>query len=127
MFLESAQNLMKQLMNMGITDYLDIILVACLIYRGMNLIRSTNTMRVVKVVAVILVVAWLTEIAHLYTISFLLGQIMQVGLIALVVLFQPELRRMMDQLGNMSLKRLLGEKETVEQMDLVIAETVRAC
>ena len=127
MFVESAQNLMKQLMSMGFTDYLDIILVACLIYRGMNLIRSTNTMRIVKVVVAMLVVAWLTEIAHLYTISFLLGQIMQVGLIALVVLFQPELRRMLDQIGNMSLKRLLGEKETVEQMDPVIAETVRAC
>ena len=127
MFVESAENLIKQLMNMRITDYLDIILVAYLIYRGMNLVRSTNTMRIVKVVAVILAVAWGTEITHLYTVSFLLGQIMQVGLIALVVLFQPELRRMLDQLGNMSLKRLLGEKEAVEQMDLVIAETVWAC
>ena len=127
MFVESIQNILKQLANMNLSDYIDIILVAYLIYRVMAMIRSTAAMRIAKVIAALLVVSWIAEVADLYTISFLLDQFLAVGLIALVVLFQPELRRMMDQLGNMNLKSLLGARETVDYMDAVISQTVQAC
>ena len=112
---------------MRLSDYIDIILVAFLIYWVMKMIRSTAAMRIAKVVSGLLVISWITEVADLYTISFLLDQFLAVGLIALVVLFQPELRRVMDQLGDMNLKILFGGKETVDQMDAVIAQTVQAC
>ena len=127
MFAESAQNLLKQIADMRFSDYLDIIIVAYLIYRGMNLIRSTSSVRIAKVVGVILVISWAVEVLELYTISFLLDQVIQVGMVALVVLFQPELRRMLDQLGNMNFKNLLGGRQEVAEMDTVISQTVQAC
>lgn len=127
MFAENVQNLLKQLAGMQLSDYLDIILVAYLIYRGMNLIRSTAAVRIAKVIGVILVISWAVEVWHLYTISFLLNQVIQVGMVALVVLFQPELRRMLDQLGNMNFLNLLGTKQEVAEMDTVISQTVQAC
>ena len=109
------------------SDYLDIIIVAYIVYRVMTMIRSTSAMRIAKVVVALLAFSWVTELMDLYTLSFLLDQFMAVGLIALVVLFQPELRRMMDHLGTMNLKTLLGPRETVAEMDKVISQTVLAC
>ena len=113
---------------MHLSDVLDILIVAYLIYRGLLLIRSTSTARIAKVIAAVLVVSWITEIARLKTLSFLLGQVLQIGLIALVVLFQPELRRMMEHIGTFNIKSLWGVGNgSVNEMDQVIAQTVQAC
>jgi len=125
--MEILQDFLKQLTNMRWSDYLDIVLVAYLIYRGMLLIRSTSTMRIAKALVVVLVVAWITELLKLHTLSFLINQIISIGLIAVVVLFQPELRRMLDHLGNLSLKKFLGTAEETGYMDTVITQTVQAC
>ena len=118
----------RQLANMHWSDYLDILIVAYLLYRLFPLIRSTSTMRVFKTVVAVLVVSWLTEILELHTINYILSQFIQVGLIALVVLFQPELRRMLDHLGSMKLRKLLGlEKQGDHEMAPVIRQTVLAC
>ena len=98
------QDLLQQVTNMRWSDYLDIIIVAYLLYRILPLIRTTGTMRVAKAVVAIVIVAWLTDVLELHTISFILDQFLQVGLIAVVILFQPELRRMQDHLGNMKLR-----------------------
>ena len=106
--MEGIQNLFQQLTKMRWSDYLDIILVAFIIYRLMPLIRTPSTMRIARSVLVVLVIAWLTDIMDLYTISFILNQILAVGVLAVVILFQPELRRMLDRLGNVRLRSILG-------------------
>ena len=127
-FAENLQNIAKQVADMHLSDVLDILIVAYLIYRGLLLIRSTSTARIAKVIAAVLVVSWITEIARLKTLSFLLGQVLQIGLIALVVLFQPELRRMMEHIGTFNIKSLWGVGNgSVNEMDQVIAQTVQAC
>lgn len=126
MFIEGVQDILKQLANMHWSDYVDIILVAYLIYRVITMIRSTAAARIAGVIVAALAISWITQELDFYTLNFLLNQMLTVGLIALVVLFQPELRRTLDQLGNMNLKSLLGGKETTNQMDAVIAQTVQA-
>ena len=116
-----------QIKGMGLTDYLDIILVAFLIYKLLPVFRSTGTSRIAWVVGVIIVVAWLTELLHLHTLSYLFSEVLTVGLLALVVLFQPELRRMIDHLANLKLKQFLGTAKPQQEMVPVIAQTVRAC
>ena len=125
--MESLQDVFRQLTNMVWTDYLDIILVAYLIYRILGMIRTTTTMRIAKAIMVILVMSFITDVMNLYTLNFLINQVMAIGLVTLVVLFQPELRRMLDHLGSTSLKDLLSRKEQVKEMDNVIAQTVMAC
>lgn len=117
----------QQIQGMGWSDYLDIILVAFLIYKLLPLFRSTGTVRIAWVVGVIIVVASITDLLELHTLSYLFSQVLAVGLLALVVLFQPELRRMIDHLSNMKLKNLLGSGEPQQEMVTVIAQTVHAC
>lgn len=125
--MEYLQSIWSQLSNMQITDILDIVIVAFLIYKIIPVFRSTGTVRIARVVIVVLVIAWLTDVAHLYTLNFVLNQFLSIGLIALVVLFQPELRRMLDHLSSVKLKRLLGTQKPEQEMVPVIAQTVLAC
>ena len=125
--MDKLQELIQQLTKMEWSDYLDIFVVAFIIYKALPLLRSTGAMRVARVVLAFFVITWLTDIMELYTLNFLLDQVLAVGLIAIVVLFQPELRRMVDHLSSVKLKRLLGMNQVTDQMDVVIAQTVQAC
>ncbi len=123
----TLETIWLQIQGMRWSDYLDIILVGYLIYKLLPLFRSTGTVRVAWVVGVILVVAWLTDALQLHTLSYLLSQVLAVGLLALVVLFQPELRRMIDHLSNVKLKHLWGGAKPQQEIESVIEQTVRAC
>ena len=123
----NIQDFFRQLTRMQWSDYLDIILVAYLLYLLLPMLRSTGTVRVAKVVGVLLIITWLTDVLDLYTLNFLLDQLLAVGLIAVVVLFQPELRRMIDHLGSVKLKNFLGMEKQNQELDTVITQTVAAC
>lgn len=121
------QDFLRQLTRMQWSDYLDIVIVAYLIYRLLPMLRSSGTMRVAKMVGVLLIITWLTDALDLYALNFILDQMLAVGLIAVVVLFQPELRRMMDHLGSVKLKNFLGVEKHGQEMESVISQTVSAC
>ena len=117
-----------ELTNMRWSDYVDIIIVAYLIYRALPLLRSAGSNKILRAVFVLFAVLWLTDILDIYTLNFLLGQVMSVGLIALVVLFQPELRRIMDHVGNVKFGKIFGvEKSKTQEYDSIITHTVMAC
>ena len=126
--MDHIQSLFQQLGRMQWSDYLDIVVVAFLIYKLLPLIRTPSTMRIARAVAAVVVLAWLTEVLHLYTVSFILNQFLAVGLLAFVILFQPELRRMLDHLGNVRLRNFFGiASKPVQEMDTVISQVVLAC
>ena len=123
--MEFIEKMLGQLSQMQLTDYLDILLVALLIYLILPLLKAPSTMRIARAIAAVLLLASLTEILQLYTLSFILNQFLGIGLIALVILFQPELRRMLDRLGSVKFRSFLGKP--AQEMDTVIAQTVMAC
>lgn len=125
--MNTLREFFQQWAGMQWTDYLDIVIVAFLLYKLFPLFRNTGTLRVALTVISIIVVAWLTDVLHLYTVSFILNQFVQIGLIALVVLFQPELRRMLDHLGHVKVKKLFASEKPGQEMAPVIAQTVLAC
>ena len=125
--MEAIQSFINQLAGMQWSDYLDILLVAFLIYLILPLVYTANTKRIFRAVIAVIVIAWGTEAAHLYTLSYILNQFLAVGLLAVVILFQPELRRMLDKLGSVKLRNLLGLTRPQQEMDGVIAQTVAAC
>ena len=127
-FMESIQSLLYQIQRMQWSDYLDIAVVAFLIYKILPLIKTPSTTRIAKAVVAVLIIAWLTDFLHLYTVGFIMNQFLAIGLLALVILFQPELRRMLDHLGSVKLTSIFGVNKPVQQeMDAVITQTVRAC
>ncbi len=125
--MEFLNNMLQQLARMQWSDYLDIIVVTFLIYKLLPLLKNPSTMRIARAVMAVVVLASLTEVMHLYTVSFILDQFLAIGLLALVILFQPELRRMMDRLGSVKFRNLLGTGKPVQEMETVIAQTVIAC
>ena len=127
--MDKLNALFQQLGRMQWSDYLDIILVAFLIYKLLPVIRTTGTVKIAGVIAAILILSWITgpEMLQLYTLNFIINQLLAVGIIAVVVLFQPELRRMIDHLSNMRLKKLFGIHKAQPEMDPVISQAVMAC
>ena len=125
--MEAIHSLMQQLTRMQWSDYLDIIVVAFLIYKLLPMIRTPSIMRIARTVLAIVIIAWVTDAMKLHTISFILNQFLAVGILAFVILFQPELRRMLDHLGNVKLRNFFGSSKPVQEMDAVIAQTVMAC
>ena len=125
--MENLTVIMQQIASIKLTDILDIVLVAFLIYMLTPLFRTTGTTRIAKVVVVVIVVSWLTDVFQLHTLNFILDQFLAIGLIALVVLFQPELRRMIDHLGSMKFKKIFGVAKPEQEMQPVIRNVINAC
>ena len=125
--MEAIQNFIQTVARMKMSDYLDIVVVAFLIYKLLPLVRTPNIMRIVRTVAAIVLVAWLTGELQLYTINWILNQFLAVGLLAFVILFQPELRRIVDHLGSVRLRNFFGVSKPVQEMDTVISQVVMAC
>ena len=120
-------DIFSQFTKMQLSDYVDIALVAFLIYKVLPLIRTPSTKRIAGAVAGVLIVVWVADVAELYTISWILNQFLSVGFLAIIILFQPELRRMLDRLGSVRLRSLLGTNKPVQEMDMIITQTVMAC
>ncbi|MBQ8237757.1 MAG: diadenylate cyclase CdaA [Oscillospiraceae bacterium] len=121
------QNIFQQITRVQINDIVDICLVTFLIYKILPLIRTQNTMRIAKAVVGVVLVALVTGAMKLHTMSFILNQFLTIGLLALVVLFQPELRRMLDHIGSVKLTSFLGSSKPRQELDPVISQTVMAC
>ncbi len=129
--MENVQSALQQffglLQGMQWSDYLDIAVVALLLFMLIPMIRNTGTARIAKIVVGVVILSWVTDLLNLHALSYILSQLLAVGLVAVVVLFQPELRRMIDHLSNMKINRLLGVEKSDQEMFPVISQTVRAC
>ena len=112
----------------GISDYIDIALVAYLIYRGMRLLRDTAAFRLAKGILVLFLAMAVANFFYLNTISWVFEQVMSFGLMGALIIFQPELRRMLEQLGKGSLtKILIGHEEEKGDVESMITAIVTAC
>ena len=133
-------DVMEVLMNLGIRfsslafslrpwDVLDILIIAYLVYRLLLLVRRTNSSRLIKGVGVLVVALWLSS-GRLLALNFLLNRVVDLGILALLILFQPEIRRGLEQVGSSKLPILQWfskpqvDRQTLEE---AISETVAAC
>lgn len=112
------------LLTIGVADFIDILIVAYLIYKAIWFVRRTNSYNLAKGLIVIIVVLGLSDIFRLTMINFLLRKTMELGLIALLILFQPELRKLLERVGRSfsSARRVASPV-----METAIAQTVQAC
>ena len=115
---------LNSIKTMSFTDLLDVLIVAYLIYRVIWFVRLTNSYNLAKGVVLILIALWLSYIFQLTMINFLLRRTVELGLIALLILFQPELRRLLERMG-----RGFSSKRNVSApvMEDAISQTVLAC
>ena len=90
-----------------VTDALDIILVSFILYNAIKLVRETRAEQLIKGLLILCVVWAAAFYLQLYMVSNILSYIFQFGVIAIIVLFQPEIRRALEQLG----RKGIGTKE----------------
>ncbi len=102
--IESFGDLMNAIwgvfISIGLNDIIDIIILSFIIFHAMKLIRETRAMQLVQGVILLVVFYLLATLFELQTIRFLLRIIFQWGVLAIVILFQPELRRIIEKIGR---------------------------
>ena len=86
--------------SVGLTDVLDILIVAYIIYKVIFWIKETRAWVLFKGILVIFVFAAIAALLKLHTIIFILSNTINVGIIALLIVFQPEMRKALEQLGK---------------------------
>ena len=127
---EFFSNLKSTFPTVGFWDILDILVVAVVIYYVINLIWNTSAKRIAWAIIVLLLAALVTEVLNLHTVNYLLDRVLQLGFVALVIVFQPELRRLLERVGSRSsVKGLIGLTNGPTQADSVeaIEQVVLAC
>lgn len=120
----SLSGAINYLLTIRISDFIDIIIVAYLIYKAIWFLRRTNSYNLAQGLLILLVVLWLSEVFRLTMINNLLRKAVELGLIALLILFQPELRRILERMGSSFHS---GKAASSTAMDMAIAQTVLAC
>lgn len=107
-----------------VTDLIDILVIAVIIYYAVLLVRETRAEQLIKGFAAILIIAQVSDWLNLYTVHWLISNIMTVGLILVVVIFQPELRRAFERLGRsqgwMRFLRPTEEETKLNQVDEIV-------
>ena len=120
-------NIGNALPTISLIDILDILLVALVIYYAINLIRTTSAYRIAKAIVILLALTLLTDLIKLHTMNYLLNRVLEIGVVALVIVFQPELRRALERLGGRSLREFVSKNENSDQVLVTIREVVAAC
>lgn len=125
-FVQYLTTLADSLRFITISDLLDIVILSYVVYKGINILQRTNAAKVAKALLLILVVMWLSYQFNLNTINFVLSKAVELGLLALVIIFQPEIRRFLERIGSNNVSRIFRNDAPVSELETAINETVEA-
>lgn len=112
--MNAFMDLLNNIRMFRLRDVFDILIVAYLIYKGIKLVRETMAAQLVKGIVILLVGTQISRWLQLNSINYILVNVMQVGLIALLIVFQPELRRTLEKMGRSK----LGNIFTISDYDV---------
>jgi len=107
----------------SVSDVVDILIITFLIYRILSFLRKTSASSVMKGLVLILVAAGIAVFFNMIVLSFLMRQVLSMGIVVLIVLFQPEIRKMFEQMGSTRINfifRKHGRYENVEEAILSV-------
>ena len=123
------ENIWRYLTLIRITDVLDISIMSFAIYKLLSLVRSTRAENILKGIVIFILALWLSSLLNLRGINYILSYVVEWGVLALFVVFQPELRRGLEQLGskNIRLLRFLTPEQRSTELEKAIDQTVVAC
>lgn len=109
-------------------DIIDILLVAFLFYKLMRFLRNTHAQKLFQGLVLLVGVLLLSDVMELNTINFILRTVMQVGILALVIIFQPEVRKILEQLSSQRLGNFFGlnRQQQNKSTDTAILQTIEA-
>lgn len=118
-------NLLGIIKNISIWNILDISVVAFIFYKGYQLIKETRAFQLFKGIIMIIILIPISDILHLNMVNWILNKTLAIGLMAVIIIFQPEIRRALEHLGNNTFKDV-HIFEDDEMMEGVINQIVTA-
>lgn len=107
-----------------ITDVIDIILVAIIIYTVIHWIKETRAWSLFRGLLVIALFSLLSYNLHFYTITWIIEKTFSVGVIAVIIIFQPELRKALEQIGAGGFSSVTGLLQVKNNEDGITAREV---
>ena len=125
----ALEGALRYLLTLRVSDYLDIALMAYGIYWLLKLVGTSKVESFGKVILLFLLALMLSDVMQLRGIYFILSHVLSLGALALIVLFQPEIRRLIDQLGSSRFRAFnpFARTQQVSAIENAIAQTVLAC
>ena len=117
----------RYLLTLKITDILDIAIMAFVLYKVMALVQSTKAASLLKGLLVFMAALFVSSILNLNGINFILSGMVDMGVLALIILFQPELRRILEQMGSRRFIAFLTRTADGNVIEKTILQTVQAC
>lgn len=120
MFQDILSNIPEFILTLRITDVLDIVIVAYLFYKLSSLVRETRAGTLIKGIVLLLIFTWLSTILQLNTINYLLRNVMQFGIMAFLIIFQPELRRALEKVGRTNFSTFFSSEK--DSSDAIASE-----
>lgn len=112
-----------------LADIVDILIVAYLIYQLMRIVSGTKAAQILKGIAILLLTTFISDVFQLNSVNYILRNTMQVGLIALIILFQPELRKALEKVGRnffINIAKNEEDEKTKEDTTEVIRQVCNA-
>ena len=128
-FLSEFVSTMGYLRLVTISDLVDIAILTFLFYKVIGLFRRTNAAKVARAVLFIAVALWLDYQLHHHPLNFLLSRAVELGFLALVIIFQPEIRRFLERIGSNNVSvfaRFFRTQTPASDLEQAIDETVEA-
>ncbi len=119
---------LKYLQLLRISDFIDIGIVAIIIYYIITLLRDTRAMQLVKGLIILFAVFFISRWLHFNALNYILGGAMQIGLFAVVVIFQPEFRNILERMGRFKVGRIIdfAVDTSDDDMSMTIESVVKA-
>ena len=110
-----------------LSDYADILIVSILAYELIKFMKKSNSRRLLKGLLVLIVALQVSDLLNLHMIFYFLSNAMQVGILALIILFQPELRKVLEKFGGTSIRsRIHHSLQDHQAMNMAILQTIEA-
>ena len=119
-------NALETVKLISILDIIDICIVAYVVYRILLFIRRSRSGQVAKAILIIIIALGVASTLRLRVVNFILRNAVELGLISLVIIFQPEIRRMLERVGSGKVKELFVAETAAADVPAAIEETVKA-
>lgn len=117
----------RYLLSIQFSGYLDIAVMVYVLYRALLLVRKTRAVSLVKGLLVFLGILLVSTVLQLHGVNYIINRLVDWGVLALIILFQPEIRRILEQMGSRRFMAILTPTVSAGLMEQMISQTVLAC
>ena len=113
--------------NIGLTDVIDMLIITFVLYKLVTFLRRSRLGRLARSILLLLAVVWISGRFNLMVINFITSRAMEMGILALVVLFQPEIRQSLERFGRNNFFGFFEKEQDEQTLEGAIVQVVIAC